>query len=399
MRHFDAHAYRTEDAEGVWDFARGCMRTYLILAEKARRFRDDAEIQAALVGGQGARAGRADRARGLGARRHRRTPPRAPRRGRAGGAGLRPRAARPARDRAAARRPVADGRSSPASTSRRSPPRWRCATPTPARCVASGRAPHPPVAAAPQRAGPGGVVGGLRAGVGRGRRAGGGRHRRRRPAARHGRARRRPATVVRPAKLWNDTESAPDAGWLLKQLPDGAAGWAAACGTVPVAAFTITKLSWLHRSEPEHVGPPGAGAPAPRLADLPADRRVHHRPGRRLGHGLLVAGGGRVPLGPAGHRRQRPRLVAAPCPRCWARPSAAGSWRGAVVGPGTGDNMAAALGLGLATGRRRHLDRHVGHGLRRQRHADGRRDRATWPGSPTPPAASCPSCARSTPPR
>jgi xylose isomerase len=49
MRHFDAHAYRTEDAEGVWDFARGCMRTYLILREKAGRFHDDAEIQAALT--------------------------------------------------------------------------------------------------------------------------------------------------------------------------------------------------------------------------------------------------------------------------------------------------------------------------------------------------------------
>jgi len=48
MRHFDAHAYRTEDAEGVWDFARGCMRTYLILADKAQRFREDAEIQDAL---------------------------------------------------------------------------------------------------------------------------------------------------------------------------------------------------------------------------------------------------------------------------------------------------------------------------------------------------------------
>ena len=41
MRHFDAHAYRTEDAEGVWDFARGCMRTYLILREKVQRFHDD----------------------------------------------------------------------------------------------------------------------------------------------------------------------------------------------------------------------------------------------------------------------------------------------------------------------------------------------------------------------
>ena len=45
-RHFDAHAYRTEDANGVWDFARGCMRSYLILKEKARQFREDLEIQA-----------------------------------------------------------------------------------------------------------------------------------------------------------------------------------------------------------------------------------------------------------------------------------------------------------------------------------------------------------------
>src|SRR5262249_18406722 len=48
MRHFDAHAYRTESAAGVWDFARGCIRTYLILREKAQRFHQDAEIQAAL---------------------------------------------------------------------------------------------------------------------------------------------------------------------------------------------------------------------------------------------------------------------------------------------------------------------------------------------------------------
>ena len=49
MRHFDAHAYRTEDADGVWDFARGCMRTYLILKDKAERMRTDAEIQEALA--------------------------------------------------------------------------------------------------------------------------------------------------------------------------------------------------------------------------------------------------------------------------------------------------------------------------------------------------------------
>jgi xylose isomerase len=44
-RHFDAHAYRTEDYEGVKDFAIGCMRTYLILKEKAYRFNEDKEIQ------------------------------------------------------------------------------------------------------------------------------------------------------------------------------------------------------------------------------------------------------------------------------------------------------------------------------------------------------------------
>lgn len=49
MRHFDAHAYRTEDRDGVWDFARGCMRSYLILAEKARRFDADPEIAEALT--------------------------------------------------------------------------------------------------------------------------------------------------------------------------------------------------------------------------------------------------------------------------------------------------------------------------------------------------------------
>jgi xylose isomerase len=49
MRHFDAHAYRTEGYEGVKDFARGCMRTYLILKEKAQRFNADAEIQALLA--------------------------------------------------------------------------------------------------------------------------------------------------------------------------------------------------------------------------------------------------------------------------------------------------------------------------------------------------------------
>jgi xylose isomerase len=48
-RHFDAHAYRTEDYEGVKDFASGCMRTYLILKEKAHRWSADKEIQQILA--------------------------------------------------------------------------------------------------------------------------------------------------------------------------------------------------------------------------------------------------------------------------------------------------------------------------------------------------------------
>ena len=51
-RHFDAHAYRTEDYAGVKDFARGCMRTYLILKEKARQWHADAKIQALLAEAQ-----------------------------------------------------------------------------------------------------------------------------------------------------------------------------------------------------------------------------------------------------------------------------------------------------------------------------------------------------------
>ena len=48
-RHFDAHAYRTEDYEGVKDFARGCMRTYLILKEKALQWNQDKELQSLLA--------------------------------------------------------------------------------------------------------------------------------------------------------------------------------------------------------------------------------------------------------------------------------------------------------------------------------------------------------------
>lgn len=54
--------------------------------------------------------------------------------------------------------------------------------------------------------------------------------------------------VIRPAKLWNDTESAPQADRLRELL--GTAGWVKGCGSAPVASLTITKLAWLIENEP-----------------------------------------------------------------------------------------------------------------------------------------------------
>lgn len=48
-RHFDARPYRNEGPDGIWDFARGCIRTYLALAEKAKEFDADPQIQAAMI--------------------------------------------------------------------------------------------------------------------------------------------------------------------------------------------------------------------------------------------------------------------------------------------------------------------------------------------------------------
>jgi len=156
--------------------------------------------------------------------------------------------------------------------------------------------------------------------------------------------------VIRPAKLWNDTESAPDAGWLIKQL-DGAAAWAAACGSVPVASFTITKLSWLHRSEPDAFA---------RMASvlLPHDWLTYRLTGERVTDRGDASGTGY--WSPAGGAWRFDLLAIVDRDRDWTRAvprvlgptDVAGVWQetAAVVGPGTGDNMAAALGLGLQAG-------------------------------------------------
>lgn len=155
--------------------------------------------------------------------------------------------------------------------------------------------------------------------------------------------------VVRPAKLWNDTESAPDAAWLIKNVPGGAAALARSTGSVPVAAFTVTKLSWLHRSEPQswerlaHVLLPHDWITFRMTGGLTTDR------GDASGTGYFdpVAGTyvDEVLATVDGDRDWSDAL-----PRVLGPTEVAGEWGNLVVGPGTGDNMAAALGMALAPG-------------------------------------------------
>jgi xylulokinase len=155
--------------------------------------------------------------------------------------------------------------------------------------------------------------------------------------------------VVRPAKLWNDTETAPDAGWLIKQLPGGAADWAAAVGSVPVAAFTATKLSWLHRSEPDNWA---------KLAHvlLPHDWMTFRLCGHLVTDRGDASGTGYWSPSTGEYRWDLLSIIdndldwTTVVPRVAGAVEVVGEWSGAKVACGTGDNMAAALGLGLQPG-------------------------------------------------
>src|SRR3954447_26981335 len=157
--------------------------------------------------------------------------------------------------------------------------------------------------------------------------------------------------VVRPALLWNDTRSAQAATDLTAELGGGRA-WADAVGLVPVASFTVTKLRWLAEHEPANAARTAAVclphdwltwvlAGKPGLDGLVTDRgdasgtgywsaaAGEYRPDlleRALGHGAVVP---RV-LGPADPAGTTPA--------------------GSVLGPGSGDNAAAALGLAAEPG-------------------------------------------------
>ncbi len=157
---------------------------------------------------------------------------------------------------------------------------------------------------------------------------------------------------VHPAKLWNDTESAADADWLIEQWGGGDAGraaWADAMGSVPVAAFTVTKLSWLHRTHPD------AWARISRIV-LPHDYLTMRLTGRcttdrgdASGTGYWSPSTGRYRfdvLSMIDGERDWTTMV----PEVLGPLDVAGEWNGTLIAPGTGDNMAAALGVGLRSG-------------------------------------------------
>ena len=154
---------------------------------------------------------------------------------------------------------------------------------------------------------------------------------------------------VRDALLWNDTRSAPEAATLIAEM-GGPQACADVTGSVLVASFTVTKLRWLRDHEPEL---------AARVSEvlLPHDYVARHlsAPGTKAftdrgdasgtGYFATHEGAWRPDLAEAalGHEPRLPRVV--PSGEVAAQTAA-----GRPMAAGTGDNMAAALGLGLAPG-------------------------------------------------
>ncbi|MEU9826591.1 xylulokinase [Micromonospora chersina] len=175
--------------------------------------------------------------------------------------------------------------------------------------------------------------------------------------------------VVRPALLWNDTRSAEAARELVEEAGGGEAGrrfWADATGAVPVASFTATKLRWLARHEPANAERVAAVclphdwltwrlAGAPGLAALRTDR------GDASGTGYWSPRTGEYRLDlleRAFGRRLRVPVVLGPAEvaghldpaALGGGPGASGAGDRVLLGPGTGDNAAAALGAGAGPG-------------------------------------------------
>ncbi|HEX2175232.1 MAG TPA: xylulokinase [Nocardioidaceae bacterium] len=154
---------------------------------------------------------------------------------------------------------------------------------------------------------------------------------------------------VRDALLWNDNRSAPEAEELLAEV-GGAQPWAELTGLVPVASFTVTKLRWVAAHEPE-VARTAAGIL------LPHDwltHRLRADPGAPTTDRGDASGTG---YWSPHQNRYLPDLLELAFGRDLRTPRVAGpnepvgqTATGAVLGPGSGDNMAAALALDLQPG-------------------------------------------------
>lgn len=154
---------------------------------------------------------------------------------------------------------------------------------------------------------------------------------------------------VHDALLWNDTRSADAATRLVEEM-GGPAVCASEVGSVLVASFTVTKLRWMRDHAPQ-------AARAVRRVLLPHDYVSWHLAGRTAepftdhgdasgtGYYSPAARGWRPDLAEAalGHEVDLPR-IAEPAEQAGRTPD------GILIAPGTGDNMAAALGLGLTPG-------------------------------------------------
>ena len=155
--------------------------------------------------------------------------------------------------------------------------------------------------------------------------------------------------VVRDALLWNDTRSAAAATDLINEL-GGPDKWADAVGSVPVASFTVTKLRWLANNEPDNAKKV-SGVMLPhdwltwQLMGTPDEYVTDRGDASGTGYWSPQTNEYRKDLLKLalGKEVQLPR-VASP------NEIIGQTTTGISVAPGTGDNMAAALGLGAATG-------------------------------------------------
>ncbi|MEC4020354.1 xylulokinase [Streptomyces sp. H27-D2] len=159
---------------------------------------------------------------------------------------------------------------------------------------------------------------------------------------------------VRPALLWNDVRSAPQSERLIERL-GGPKAWAERVGSVPTAAFTVTKWAWLRDNEPE-------AARTTAALRLPHDYLTERLTGQGTTDRGDVSGTGWWASSTESYDEEILDLVGLSpdrLPRVLAHGETAGTVRprselplipGTLVATGTGDNMAAALGLGLRPG-------------------------------------------------